>query len=122
MATPASSLIPVLIALTAGLTIGGAVGLALQDRASAEWKQRWHQDTASLTERAQLAERGQAVERETARTAVAEAARLKAVVVEQAREIETLRVSVEPRYADAENDSFGDTDIDLAPPMPISIR
>ncbi len=122
MATPAGSLIPVLIALSAGLVTGGIIGLSLQSRASAEWKQRWHDDTAALTARAERAELAQASERDTARTAVAEASRLKAVVVEQAREIDALRVAVEPRYADTENDSFGDAEVDVAPPMPISIR
>ncbi len=122
MALPAGSLIPVLLSLALGVATGGAVGLALQDRASAEWKQRWHDDTAALTERAQRAERGQVDACEATRSAVAESNRLKAVVVQQAREIDELRTAVEPRYADFDAGMVDEVEADIAPPMPISIR
>lgn len=114
MASPASPLISVLIALAAGLTTGAAIGVAVQSSASSEWKQRWQEDTAALTTRAQRAESALVVEQQKAGTAVNEATRLKAVVVEQAREIEVLRIAAEPRFADIA--------AEVAPPLPTGIR
>ncbi len=114
MASSASPLVGALIALAAGLVTGATIGVAVQARASSEWKQRWQVDTAVLSARAQVAERDLAAAQRTARSAVAESVRLKAVVIDQAREIETLRIAAEPRFADIE--------LEQAPPLPIGIR